>query len=387
MPYYHSLGDIPHKRHTVFKQKNGKGFYQEHLVGSYGFSGPQSLLYRVYPPTEVIDIKKIRPVSLQGNPADSLRMRHFRLAALPDSESQTLSRSPVLFNSDLSISFCQTDKSDDFFYRNAQADEMIFVSSGSGVLESEYGNLPFRSGDHIIIHRSITYRLNLKEYCQFLIVESNDLLRPPDRYMNGDGQFLENSPYCERDIRIPSELMTNDDRGEYRVVVKRDNFLHEVLMAHHPFDVVGWDGCYYPWIFNIEDFEPITGRVHQPPPVHQTFAAAGFVTCAFVPRLFDYHPDAIPAPYNHSNVMSDEVLYYANDEFMSRKGIEYGSLTHHPFGLPHGPQPGKMEQSIGAKSTNELAVMIDTFKPLLVPAEIMDVEDKDYGKSWLLNDE
>lgn len=382
MPVYHKLGNIPRKRHTVFKSPEGN-LYQEHLVGTYGFSGPQSLLYRIHPPTEVLRTKKIADVKIEEDPDTTLRMRHFRLNSISETGSAVTDRIPVLFNGDVRVYFAAQTKTDDFYYRNAQADEMIYVSEGSGTLESEFGNLPFKSGDHLVIHRSILHKLVIDEPVKLLIVEAFGFFKSPNRYRNDWGQMEEHAPYCERDIRAPEELIPHDEMGEFKIITKRQDELHEVILAHHPIDAVGWDGYYYPWALSIHDFEPIVGSLHQPPPVHQTFACEGFVCCAFVPRLFDFHPDAVPAPYNHSNVMSDEVLYYANDEFMSRKGIEYGSLTLHPFGLPHGPQPGKMEASIGAKRTDELAFMLDTFKPLKVAKNALNVEDETYGKSWI----
>ena len=352
-------------------------------MGSYGFSGTQSLLYRLYPPTAILDAKLLKKIEWEQDPNRALRQRHFKLRGLPEVLNPYTDRIPVLYNNDVAMSYVKTDKTTNDFYRNGQGDELIFVLKGSGMVKSELGNLCFRAGDHVVIHRSITYQLEFDDMCEMMFIESTDQFKPPSRYLNKFGQFLEHSPYCERDLIVPTELHTFDEKGEYKVLVKRENALTEVTMAHHPFDVVGWDGCYYPYTFNIDEFEPITGRVHQPPPVHQTFEAAGFVVCAFVPRLFDYHPQAIPAPYNHSNVMSDEVLFYTNDEFMSRKDIEQGSLTLHPLGLAHGPHPGKMEASIGAKETKECALMLDTFAPLRVAKGVLGVEDAGYLRSWV----
>jgi homogentisate 1,2-dioxygenase len=329
-------------------------------------------------------------------------MRHFHLGELPAAKSPTLDRSAVLFNADVVLWMVSlqspTEKAprpgslpkdddvrpDEHFYRNGQADEIAYVSEGGGALESEFGDLAFRRGDYIVIPRGILHRYRVSEFpLRLLVVESRGQVAPPRRYLSDRGQFLEHSPYCERDIRRPDKLQTYDAEGEFRLVVKQRDVLTEVTLDHHPLDVVGWDGYYYPWALSIHDFEPITGRLHQPPPVHQTFQGEGYVLCSFVPRLFDYHPQAVPAPYNHSNVMSDEVIYYANDEFMSRKGISYGSLTLHPGGLPHGPHPGRAEASIGKKETKELAVMLDTFRPLQVARGALPLEDVDYGQSWL----
>ncbi|MBZ0265096.1 homogentisate 1,2-dioxygenase [bacterium] len=385
MPFYHKLGKIPRKRHTIFKQEDGS-LYQEHLMGTLGFSGPASLLYHIYRPTEVISTKFYKKVDWQEDPDGTLRMRHFRLSKMKPAKSAVLDRVPLLFNNDVALGFVVATETDDFWFRNSQGDEIIYVSEGEGVLESLFGDIPYNTGDYLVIPRGIHYRLTIeKGPCRFLVIETPSYVRTPNRYRNEHGQLMEHSPFCERDIRPPESLAARNDRGEFKIMIKRDNALHESILAHHPMDVVGWDGYYYPWAFNIDDFEPLTGSLHQPPPAHQTFAADGFVVCSFVPRLFDYHPEAIPAPYNHSNVMSDEILYYANDEFMSRKGIEYGSLTVHPIGYPHGPQPGKYEGSIGVKETKELAVMLDTFRPLKVAKSVLEFEDESYKRSWLDN--
>jgi homogentisate 1,2-dioxygenase len=384
MPYYHRLGEVPRKRHTVFRQPSGK-LYHEHLMGSRGFSGPESLLYHLRPPTSITSTRLIKKIEWRHDPEETLRMRHFRLAHLGAAASATMGRTPVLYNRDVGLSFVRPTRPDSSFYRNAEGDELVYVSEGSGVLETQMGELPYRAGDYLVIPRGILHRYRIgEESTRMLIIESAGAVRPPKRYLNELGQFLEHSPYCERDIRRPTELPVHDERGEFRLVIKHGNALTEVTLDHHPFDVVGWDGCYYPWALSIHDFEPVVGSLHQPPPVHQTFEGDNFVVCSFVPRLFDFHPDAVPVPYNHSNVMSDEVLYYANAEFMSRKGIEYGSLTLHPGGLPHGPQPGRVEESLGKTRTEELAVMLDTFNPLHVALDVVESEDSGYGRSWVV---
>lgn len=384
MPHYVRLGDVPHKRHTVFPKGDG-GIHYEQLVGNLGFSGIQSLLYHLRRPTSLLEAKKLGEVGWEPDPDSTLRMRHFfthRLA--PAGRSPALHRTPLLFNRDVAVSIAKPSADDEFFYRNSQGDEIVFVTEGGGVLESQLGELPFRKGDYLVIPRGIAHRYRLSGGPQtFLFLESAGYVRTPRRYRNEHGQLLEHSPFCERDIRPPQSLPVHDETGEFAIVVKKGNELHRLVLDHHPFDVVGWDGFYYPWALHIEDFEPITGRVHQPPPVHQTFESEGFVVCSYVPRLYDYHPRAIPAPYAHSNVASDEVLYYCNKEFMSRKGIEFGSVTLHPDGLPHGPQPGKTEESIGKKETRELAVMVDTFAPLTVAKAALSCEDPGYGRSWL----
>jgi len=383
MPIYHSLGEVPRKRHCVAENPDG-GIYYEHLIGNLGFQGCSSLLYSLHRPTRVLRTRMREQMPWESDPDRTLRMRHFRTHQLsPPGPSPVLDRTPVLYNDDLAISISQPSRDDDFFYRNAMGDEILFVTEGGGVLESQMGELPFGSGDYLVVPRGILYRLHLDGPQIHLVIESRGHVRTPKRYRNEHGQLLEHSPFCERDIRRPSSLPVHDEEGEFTVVVKKSNALHDVVFDRHPLDTVAWDGYYYPWAFSIHDFEPLVGRVHQPPPVHQTFEGDGFVVCSFVPRLYDFHPQAIPAPYNHSNVMTDEVLYYANDEFMSRKGISYGSITLHPDGLTHGPQPGKIEESIGAKETNELAVMIDTFKPLRVRHAALEVEDEEYGRSWL----
>jgi len=385
MPFYHTLGTIPRKRHTVFRKEAG-GIHYEHLMGNLGFTGLQSLLYTLRRPTSVKHVEKVWDRRWEADPDTTLRMRHLRSHRLKvEGPSPAADRVPLLFNNDVAISLARPVGTDEVFYRNSQGDEIVYVTRGGGVLESQMGELDVREGDYVVIPRGIVHRWRLDGDQEriFLVVESHGHVRTPQRYRNEHGQLLEHSPYCERDIRPPSRLPVHDETGEFAVVVKKQNEHHLVTLDHHPFDTVGWDGFYYPWALSIHDFEPITGRLHQPPPVHQTFAGDGWVLCSFVPRLYDYHPDAVPAPYNHSNVMSDEVLYYANDEFMSRSGIEQGSVTLHPDGLPHGPQPGKTEASIGAKETKELAVMIDTFAPLTVSRAALECEDPDYQKSWL----
>lgn len=384
MVFYHKLGKIPHKRHTAFRNPEG-GLYPEHLMGNLGFSGIKSLLYTLRPPTRLSRIEPLGELQPEAEPDESLHLRHFRTHKLSaPGPSVVLNRIPLLFNEDVALSLARPSLDDLFFYRNGQADEVVFVTEGEGVLESQMGELDYRQGDYLVIPKGIIHRFRLGSKNNiFLIFESRGYVRTPARYRNMHGQLLEHSPFCERDIRLPSLLTPRDEEGEFPVVVKSRNSLLRMILTHHPFDTVGWDGYYYPWAFNIADFEPITGRIHQPPPVHQTFEGDGFVICSFVPRLFDYHPEAIPVPYNHSNIGSDEVLYYCSEEFMSRKGIEYGSITLHPDGMPHGPHPGRTEASIGLKETHEVAVMLDTFKPLHVARTVLECEDPGYQTSWL----
>ena len=383
MHRYHKLGKVAKKRHTVFRDENGK-IYHEELKGNKGFVGPSSLLYHIYPPTEVLSTKQIGSFEIEEDEDKSLRMRHFYSNRAKKGGSAIMDRTPFLFNDDVSMMMAYPDKNDDYYYRNAQGDEIVYVSQGSGVLESAFGNLKYSQGDYLVIPRGILHKyvMNDEEHT-LLIVESPGEVRTPKRYRNEYGQIIERSPYSERDFRAPDELVTYDEKGEFKVIVKQRNLFTEVTLGHHPCDVVGWDGFYYPYAFSIHDFEPIVGRIHEPPPVHQTFAGDRFVVCSFCPRPFDFDENAIPAPYNHSNVMSDEVIYYDSKEFMSRKGVEFGSMTLHPDGLTHGPHPGKYEGSIGAKWTDELAVMVDTHYPLKVAKPAVKVEDPDYAKSWL----
>ncbi len=387
MPIYHTLGRVPRKRHTVFRRPDG-ALYTEELLGNKGFSGPASLLYHVHPPTQVKAVSVVKELSWRVDQDPALRNRHFRTARLAPCASVTADRVPLLFNRDVALLFAQPLEDDAYFYRNAQGDELIYVSDGAGVLESPLGEIRFGRGDYLVIPRGIVHRIRFTERpARCLIVESRGYVRTPARYRNEHGQLGEHAPYSERDIRRPDNLRTFDDEGEFPIVVKRDDRLTRMVVAHHPFDVVGWDGYYYPWAFNINDFEPRVGRVHLPPPVHQTFEGDGFVVCSFCPRPYDFDPAAVPVPYNHSNVMSDEVIYYATSEFMSRKGIEYGSVTLHPDGLPHGPHPGRTEAALGQTHTDELAVMLDTFRPLRVADAALPIEDPDYFRSWIGDDD
>jgi homogentisate 1,2-dioxygenase len=384
MPFYHTLGTIPRKRHIVFRKADGS-LHHEHLMGNEGFTGPSSLLYHLYPPTTVKAVRRLRDISYEGEPRRVLRHRHFRTAPVERGGSPTLDRKLVMFNNDIAMLFAvpAADAPDEHFYRNAMGDEVVYVAEGAGTLETQFGDLPFVQGDYVVIHRGILHRYRFSAPARLLVFESRGYVRPPRRYLNDYGQLVEGAPYSERDIRVPRDLRTHDERGDFAVVVKQFNGLQEFTLDHHPLDVVGWDGMFYPWAFNIHDFEPIVGKVHLPPPVHQTFQGDGFVICSFCPRPYDFHPEAVPAPYNHSNVDSDEVLFYASSEFMSRKGIEYGSITLHPDGIPHGPHPGRAEASIGAKGTNELAVMMDSFRPLKVAREFLAYEDDRYQFSWI----
>ncbi len=383
MPHYHTLGSIPHKRHTQFRKPDGS-LYAEQLFSTEGFSNDYSLLYHLNPPTQII--KTDTPVNVQPVIAEEKMLQHrsFEGFKIKRETDYLKSRKPILVNNDCHIVLAAPQQSiTEYFYKNADADELIFIHEGSGVLQTMYGNIDFGYGDYLIIPRGTIYQIQFaNESNRLLIVESFTPIRYPKKYVSKYGQLLEHSPYCERDIRTPKTLITHDATGDFLIKTKKKGMLYGIHYAHHPFDVVGWDGCCYPIAFSIHDFEPITGRVHQPPPVHQTFEANNFVVCSFVPRLYDYHPNAIPAPYNHSNIDSDEVLYYVDGDFMSRKHVTRGMINLHPAGIPHGPHPGALQKSIGAKETNELAVMIDTFHSLQLTTDAINIENEGYVMSW-----
>jgi len=377
-------GSVPAKRHTQFRQSNGK-LYSEQLFSTEGFSSDYSLLYHIHPPTEILctDI----PISLLPRIAEEKMLSHrsFEGFNILPAKDYINSRKPVLVNKDCQISLASpTQTLSEYFYKNADADELVFVHEGSGTLITTYGSIAFGYGDYLIIPRGTTYQIVFdNEDNRLFIVESFSPFRYPKKYLSKNGQLLEHSPYCERDIRTPIIQDPKDQSGDFLIRIKKQGMLYGIHYAHHPFDVAGWDGCCYPFAFSIHNFEPITGRLHQPPPVHVTFEANNFVVCSFVPRLFDYHPLAIPAPYNHSNIDSDEVLYYVDGDFMSRKNVTRGMITLHPAGIPHGPHPGTVEKSIGAKETKELAVMVDTFHPLQLTSEALEIENPEYSRSWI----
>ena len=386
MTFYHRVGEIPHKRHTQFRKPDG-GLYREEVMGLEGFSGIQSILYHHFLPPRVVKTELLGAAKPEYAEFGAVRHRAFRTADLPAGGDAISSRRDILGNNDVVLGLSHPTKSMDYFYRNAQAYEMWFVHEGHGVLRSQFGRLPFEPGDYIVIPYGTTWQVMLEgDSARFFTLESTSRIEPPKRYRNEYGQLLEHAPYCERDIRVPQELETVTDNGQYEVRVKARDTLSRHILDHSPLDVVGWDGYLYPWIFNIRDFEPITGRIHQPPPVHQTFQGWNYVVCSFVPRLFDYHPQGIPAPYNHSNVNSDEVIYYCDGNFMSRKGIDKYDITLHPSGLPHGPQPGATEASIGKEKTDEVAVMVDTFHPLNITVDALEMEKPEYMASWLNGD-
>lgn len=384
MPFYHKLGKIPEKRHTQFRKTNGELYYEQ-LFGTVGFDGMYSNMYHVHRPTQVKKIAKqysVAPEIAKPNNMQSYRL--FGFDVKPEKDFLE-SRKIVLTNADCHITLAAPqNKTEDYFYKNTDSDEMIFIHKGSGTLRTLLGNLDFKYGDYLLVPRGIIYKIDFDtEDNRLFIVESRRPIYTPKRYRNWFGQLLEHSPFCERDLRRPEVLETHDEIGEFVIKVKKRDEIFEMIYASHPFDVVGYDGYNFPYAFSIHDFEPITGRIHQPPPVHQTFETDAFVICSFVPRLYDYHPLSIPAPYNHSNIDSDEVLYYVDGDFMSRNDVKPGQISLHPAGIPHGPHPGAYERSIGKTETKELAVMVDTFKPLMVTKEALKVADEQYYQSWL----
>ncbi len=383
MAHYYTLGSIPTKRHTQFKKPDGT-LYSEQLFSTEGFSDDYSLLYHCHPPTQIISCDA--PIDIQPKVAEEKMLQHRSFEGFNVAPQQDYldSRKPILVNQDCHIVLAAPQQSlTKYFYKNADADEMIFVHKGTGKVLTQYGELPFSYGDYIMLPRGTIYQIHFDtDDNRLFIIESFSPMRYPKRYMSKYGQLMEHSPYCERDIRKPENLQTHDEKGDFLIKTKKKGILYGLHYGTHPFDVIGWDGCCYPYIFSIHNFEPITGRVHQPPPVHQTFETNAFVVCSFVPRLYDYHPNAIPAPYNHSNIDSDELLYYVDGDFMSRKNVTKGMLTLHPAGIPHGPHPGAVQKSIGKKETQELAVMVDTFRPLQLTETALQIENKNYVMSW-----
>lgn len=386
MPIYHSLGQIPAKRHTVFRKPDG-ALYAEELVSTEGFSSMYSLVYHTHPPTIVKELGT--PYSVEPKIAREKHLRHTSLLGfnIKPEKDYLESRKIVLVNSDLQISLAApTESMTTYFYKNSQADEVLFIHKGSGTLKTGFGKIYFKYGDYIVVPRGTIYQIEFNDADNRLfIIESFSPIHFPKRYQNKYGQLMEHAPFCERDIVRPADLETFDEAGDFKVLIKKQGLIYPYTYGTHPFDFIGWDGYHYPWAFSIHNFEPITGRVHQPPPVHQTFEAHNFVICSFVPRKYDYHPQAIPAPYNHSNIDSDEVLYYVDGDFMSRKSVVQGQITLHPGGIPHGPHPGTVENSIGKEKTEELAVMIDPFKPLMLTEDAIAIEDESYHKSWQHN--
>jgi homogentisate 1,2-dioxygenase len=384
MPYYRSVGAVPRKRHTQFRQPDGS-LYAEELMGQEGFSSDSSLLYHRHLPTAIVDAQEYDPPAWTRIPNRPLKPRHLQTHKLDAGGSDAvLGRQHLLANDDVRISYVAADQVSPL-YRNAVGDECLYVEAGAARIESTFGALGVTAGDYAVIPTSVIYRVVPigPDPVRMLTIEATGHIGPPKRYLSVRGQFLEHSPYCERDVRGPAEPLFADEADVEVYVQHRRGWTRQVY-AHHPFDVVGWDGHLYPWAFSIHDFEPITGRVHQPPPVHQTFAGPNFVICSFVPRKVDYHPDAIPVPYNHHNVDSDEVLFYTGGNYEARRGsgIEQGSISVHPSGFTHGPQPGAAERAIGVDFFDELAVMVDTFRPLDLCEPAISCEDTAYAWTW-----
>ena len=384
MPVYHRLGQIPPKRHTQFRKPNGELYYEQ-LFGTVGFDGMSSLMYHLHRPTIIRSMGEtldLRPqIAVQHN-ITPRRYQGFQVQPVSD---YLHSRVPLFVNKEITMGLAApSGSSQDYFYKNADADELVFVHRGTGTLRTQLGNIAFEKGDYLLIPRGMIHCFEFDgNDNRLLYLESNDPLYTPKRYRNWFGQLLEHSPYCERDYKLPTELETHDTKGSFEIKIRKQGILHSVTYASHPFDVVGYDGYNFPYGFSIYNFEPITGRVHQPPPVHQTFESKGFVVCSFCPRLYDYHPLSIPAPYNHSNIDSEEILYYVDGDFMSRNDVGPGQITLHPGGIPHGPHPGAYERSIGKTSTDEYAVMIDTFRPLAITQQAMALDDGTYYRSWM----
>lgn len=384
MSCYQRQGKIPRKRHIQFRSQSGD-LYHEELVGTQGFSGVSSLVYHLYPPTIVKDKRTPWSVAPEIAISENLQALSFHGFDLPPGKDYIDSRTPLFVNSDLTVGLAApTEKTMTPFFKNADADEILFIHQGEGVLQTMYGDVEFEYGDYLVIPRGTVYKLAFRtSENRILYIESYSPVRFPARYKNQSGQLLEHSPFCERDVHFPQQLTTYDETGDFEVWIKKQNRIYPYIYGTHPFDVIGWDGFHYPYSISIFDFEPLTGRIHMPPPIHQHFEGDQFVICSFVPRLYDYHPDAIPAPYHHSNIDSDEILYYVDGDFMSRNNIKKGQLTLHPGGIPHGPHPGAIERSIGKKETAELAVMIDPFRPVQITKAALQIEVKDYFKSWM----
>jgi len=380
MPFYQHRGDLPRKRHIVFRE-NGR-LLTEEVMGLEGFTGNESILYHLESPCRVKELGAFTPIEREEWVPEKhghLLMNTYDIASEGDEIS---GRRTLMWNQDVEISLCRPDSQMDYFFRNGEGDEVIFVHEGSGTLETIFGDVPYKDGDYVVIPRGTTYRFAPEGPQRYLVFETPGLIEIPRRYRNQYGQILEGAPYYHRDIHPPTELNTHRDRGDHLVKVRVRGGVQEYVLDYHPFDVVGWDGFLYPWTFSINDFEPITGRIHQPPPSHQTFQGPNFVICSFCPRKLDFDPDAVPIPYHHSNLQSEEMIYYVSGNFGSRKGISVGSVTLHPSGLPHGPQPGLAEKSLGVAETTELAVMCDTFRPLKLSTLARDLDDGRYALSW-----
>jgi homogentisate 1,2-dioxygenase len=380
MPTYQVRGEVPRKRHVQFRD-NGL-LLTEEVMGLEGFAGNESILYHLQSPCRIQELGAFEAIKREEWVPDAHAHRHFRTAGIEGGGDPISGRQLLMWNSDVEISLAHPDEEMGFYYRNGEGDEIIFVHEGAGTVETIFGDLPYREGDYIVIPRGTTYRFAPNGEQRHLVFFSPGLMEIPRRYRNQYGQLLEHAPYYHRDIHPPTELRTFRDRGEFDVKVRIRDGYQTYRLDYHPFDVVGWDGYVYPWTFNINDFEPITGRIHMPPPSHQTFQGQNFVICSFCPRKLDFDPMAIPIPYHHSNLNSEEMIYYVSGNFGSRRGIEVGSVTLHPSGIPHGPHPGLAEKSIGMVETHELAVMCDTFHPLKLTKFARGLDDGKYAYSW-----
>jgi homogentisate 1,2-dioxygenase len=392
MPYYTKLGNLPKKRHTQFRKPDG-GLYAEEVFGTEGFVGPTSTIYHIHPPTQVTGWKTLYSTKVEYVETDVMRMRHLKtMPATPKGDPIT-GRVVLLGNADCEMAICVPAEAMNYHYKNGQGDECLFIHYGSGTVYSSFGTLKFGPKDYIVIPKGTVYRMEFdpkgsadEPDPRFLVIETvnGSHILPPPRYLSKKtSQFLEHAPYCERDLRLPELPLTYDESGDFEVRIKARDCVHSYIYDYHPLDVIGWDGCYYPYCFNVDDFAPITGQLHMPPPIHQTFEAHNFVICSFCPRALDFHPEAIPVPYHHSNLDSDEVLYYVEGNYKARKGIDVGSITMHPQGIPHGPHPGTIERSLGATYTDELAVMCDTFRPLHPTKAALEMDDDAYPRSWM----
>ena len=385
MPFYVKVGKVPPKRHITFYKDDGKSLYREELFSTLGFSGIYSLKYHINMPTQVKKIGEIPQNNSIDWPDAPLQYYHFFTENKKTGGDILKARNEFLKNDNCVISTANVSEDSDFFFRNSYAHELIFVHHGKGEFLSEYGRLNFEQWDYIVVPKGTTYQIKFDSYDdnKLMIIESSTPFDIPRHFRNEYGQLTEDAPYYERDFKVPQFTEPIDKQGDFELILKLRNRYFKYSLANYPFDVVGWDGFLYPYTFNLKEYAPKVGKIHLPPPIHLMFTTKHFVVCNFVPRLFDFHPQSIPAPYNHSNVDSDEVLYYVHGDFMSRKGIQEGSITLHPMGIPHGPQPGKTEASIGVKETNEYAVMIDTFQPLRVTKNVKDTMVEDYSQSWL----
>jgi homogentisate 1,2-dioxygenase len=380
MPFYQRRGDVPRKRHIVFRE-NGR-LLTEEVMGLEGFTGNESILYHLESPCRVKELGDFMPIEREEWVPEAHAHRRMNTYDVDPTGDEINGRRTLMWNSDVEISLCRPDSTMDYFFRNGEGDEVIFVHEGSGMLETTFGDVPYKDGDYVVVPRGTTYRFVPEGEQRYLVFETPGLIEIPRRYRNQYGQILEGAPYYHRDIHPPIELKTHRERGEFLVKVRVRGGYQDYVLDYHPFDVVGWDGYLYPWTFSIHDFEPITGRIHQPPPSHQTFQGPNFVICSFCPRHLDSDPEAVPIPYHHSNLQSEEMIYYVSGNFGSRKGISVGSITLHPSGLPHGPAPGLAEKALGVRETTELAVMCDTFRPLKLSTFARDLDDGHYALSW-----